>query len=208
MSDHSALYEKFGSSISPGETIFKEGDKGDQMFIIQSGKVRVSKMVGGGTHVLAVLDKGDFFGEMAIVNNVKRTATVTAVTQVELLCFNREGFISMINKNAKIALNIIDKLCKRLQNMNLQIQHFVKKDEKALIALNLLYSFTGVESAETPLYYDRTVKDISLNLMISLETVKKYFEVFEKDNILLVQGNQILLSDKEKLQNLVEPAGS
>lgn len=207
MSDQSALYQKFGSSINPGETVFKEGDEGDQMFIIQSGKVRVSKLVGGGEHVLAVLDKGEFFGEMAIVNNVKRTATVTAVTQVELLCFNREGFVSMINKNAKIALNIIDKLCKRLQNMNLQIQHFAKKDEKALIALNLLYAFTGAENAETPLYYDKTVEEISLTLMIPLETVKKHFGDFEKGNILLVQGNQILLSDKEKLESLVETVG-
>lgn len=204
MSDQTTLYQKFGSGVNPGEVIFKEGDEGDQMFIIQSGKFRVSKTVGGHEHILSVLGKGDFFGEMAIVNNVKRTATVTAVSKGELLCFNREGFVSMINKNTKIAMNIIDKLCRRLQNMNMQIQHLVKQDERALIALNLFYAFKGTGDLETPLSFEGTLEEISLNLMLPLETVGKYFSEFQGESIILVQGNQMLLSDIAKLEKIVE----
>ena len=206
MSDQTTLYQKFGNSVKPGEIIFKEGDEGNQMFIIQAGKFRVSKTVGGHEHILAVLGKGDFFGEMATVNNVKRTATVTAVSTGELLCFNREGFISMINKNTKIAMNIIDKLCRRLQNMNLQIQHLVKQDGPALIALNLFYAFRETGNLETPLSFQGTAEEISLNLMIPLETVKKTFLKFQEQSIILVQGNQMLLSDKDKLDKIVENA--
>ena len=154
--------------------------------------------------VNSVLGKGDFFGEMAIVNNVKRTATVTAVSKGELLCFNREGFVSMINKNTKIAMNIIDKLCRRLQNMNMQIQHLVKQDERALIALNLFYAFKGTGDLETPLSFEGTLEEISLNLMLPLETVGKYFSEFQGESIILVQGNQMLLSDIAKLEKIVE----
>ena len=60
MADDSSLYQKFGRTVDPGETIFEEGESGDQMFIIQNGKVRVSKKIGGREHILAVLGKGDF----------------------------------------------------------------------------------------------------------------------------------------------------
>jgi CRP-like cAMP-binding protein len=204
MAEESALYRKFGRSVSPGVTIFREGEEGDQMFVIQSGKVRVSKKISGREHILSVLGKGDFFGEMAIVNNVQRTATITAIDQVELLCFNREGFLNMINKNAKIALNIIDRLCRRLQNTNLQIQHLVKRNGRGLVALNLFYAFKGAGNEDEALFYDRTVEEISLNLELPLEKVKSFFDEFEEKKVISTSGNKIHLADKEKLEDIAE----
>ncbi len=204
MSEDSGLYQKFGQTVNSGQIIFRENDSGDQMFIIQKGNVRISKNISGRDHILAVLGKGDFFGEMAIVNNVKRTATVTAVAPTQLLCFNRAGFESMINKNPKIALNIIDKLCRRIQHMNLQAQHLAKRNARALTALNLSFAFKGEAREGQGLYYDRTVEDISLNLQIPLEKVKEYFEELEKDEIIKVAGNQIALSDVVKLNQVAE----
>ncbi len=204
MAEDSSLYQKFGRTLDPGETIFEEGESGDQMFIIQNGKVRVSKKIGGREHILAVLGKGDFFGEMAIVTNAMRAATVKAVTQVELLCFNRDGFISMINKNPKIALNIIDKLCRRVQNSNLQIQHLVKKNGRALVALNLYYAFKQEGREDALLDYDRTVEEISLNLELPLDTVKEFVQDFERQKVFRVTGNQISLENRDKLQKITE----
>ncbi|HUV06916.1 MAG TPA: Crp/Fnr family transcriptional regulator [Spirochaetia bacterium] len=204
MADDSALYQKFGNSVDPGQIIFKEGETGNQMYIIQEGRVRVSKKIGGREHILAVLGKSDFFGEMAIVTNVKRTATVSAIDDVKVLCFNREGFISMINKNPKIALNIIDKLCRRLQHSNMQIQHLVKRNARALVALNLYYAFKGENMANTVLYYDRTVEGVSLNLEIPLETVKSLFDDFQRENIIKIAGNQISVTDMNRLSEIVE----
>ena len=136
------LYDKFGTTIDENKVIFKEGEPGDKMYIIQEGSVRISKRIEGKEHILAVLVKGDFFGEMALVNHEPRAATATAGSTVKLLSFNREGFLGMIEKNGKIALNIIDKLCRRLNNANQQIQHLVKRNEKWLMAMNLNYLFT------------------------------------------------------------------
>jgi len=204
MAEDTGLYQKFGRSVDSGETIFEEGDTGDQMFIIQEGQVRVTKKIGGREHIYAVLGKGEFFGEMALVTNEKRTATVKAASSCKLLCFNREGFVNMINKNPKIALNIIDKLCRRLQNSNMQIQHLVKRNGKALVALKLYYTFKseGVENA--PLYYDRTLEDISLNLDLPRETVQSYLEDFVRLEVIRISGNKINLADMEKLNALTE----
>ena len=204
MADDSSLYQKFGRTVDPGETVFEEGESGDQMFIIQNGKVRVSKKIGGREHILAVLGKGDFFGEMAIVTNATRAATVKAVSQVELLCFNRDGFVSMINKNPKIALNIIDKLCRRVQNSNLQIQHLVKRNGRALVALNLYYAFKEEGRDNALLYYDRTIEEISLNLALPMDTVKDFVQDFERQKVIKVSGNQISLENRDNLQKLTE----
>ena len=204
MQDDSKLYQRFGRSVDPGEIVFAEGDTGDQMFIIQSGRVKVTKKIGGRDHVLSTLGKGEFFGEMAIVNNVKRTATISAVTRVQLLAFNREGFLSMVNKNAKIALNIIDKLCRRLQNMNVQIQQLVKKNSRGLVALNLSYAFSGEDEKAGVLYLDRTAEEIAYNLELPVDDVRALIGNFADLGILEIKANQITLRDPEKLTKLSE----
>src|SRR6056297_3257378 len=135
------LFEKYGQTVRDGTVIFEEGQSGDKMYIIQSGAVRITKTIDGRVHQLAELVKGDFFGEMAIVSNITRSATATASGTVEILSFDRQGFESMIGKNTKIAMNVIDKLSKRLQNSNAQIQQLVRKNERSIMALNLYNRF-------------------------------------------------------------------
>ncbi len=207
MAIDNTLFDKFGCFVDAGKPIFREGEDGEQMFIIQMGKVRISKNLGGKDHVLAVLEKGDFLGEMAIVNRVKRTATATALEKVQLLAFNREGFVSMINKNAKIALNIIDKLCQRLQNANLQIQHLVRKNGKGLVALNLYYAFQAVGWEAASLPYDRTVDDISLGLQMAMADVKNFLDGFQQSGMLRIESNSIDLVDRTKLDSIAEHFG-
>jgi CRP-like cAMP-binding protein len=134
---------------------------------------------------------------MAIVNNVRRTATVTAVTEVHLLAFNREGFLSMVTKNARIALNIIDKLCRRLQNMNTQIQHLVRKNARGLVALNLSYAFRS--AAGEVLHTDRAVEEIAENLQVPISDVRAVVDKLAADGVIAVQGNQIMLLDAARL---------
>ncbi len=207
MAGESDLFGKFGQTVEAGKIIFKEGEEGEQMYIIQSGKVKVARNIGGKEQVLAVMGKGDFFGEMAIVNKVKRTATISALDRVELLAFNREGFLNMINKNAKIALHIIDKLCRRLQNANLHIKHLARKNARGLVALNLVYTFQGAGLEHASLSYDRTVEEFSENLELAMDQVRNYFRDFERAGIIKVEVNKIQLSDYDKLNDLAERLG-
>lgn len=199
MSD-STLFNKFGRVVENGQLIFKEGEDGDQMYIIQEGAVRISKSIGGRDHVLAVLNKGDFFGEMAIVSRMKRTANATAVGEVHLLAFNREGFIQMVEKNAKIGLNIIDKLCKRLEQANQQIKILVKKDIKSLIAMNLYYSLQASGVDANNLYYDQITGNIAKNMEIPVKLVQDKFQDFVNEKIITVSGNKITINNVDKLK--------
>ena len=201
------LYDKYGLVIDSGKVLFQENESGNVMYIIQEGNVRISKMIDGKPHILAVLGKGDFFGEMAIVTRVKRSATATAVGTVKLLVFDRNGFVSMIEKNARIALNVIDKLCRRLQQANAQIHHLVKRNEKGLIALNLFYAFAerGMENAVLELH--KTSRDIALNLEIPQESALDFIHELDKSKVVLIVENSLRLVDKDALTELAESAG-
>jgi CRP/FNR family cyclic AMP-dependent transcriptional regulator len=135
------LISRYGRELEAGETVFKEGDSGDRMYIIQEGTMQVLKRFGKEESLLAELEKGDFFGEMALVSRIERTATVKAKVKSVLLEFDRQGFQGMIEKNAKIALNVIDKLCRRLQNANQQLASLSSGNDGKKLLLNLYWTF-------------------------------------------------------------------
>lgn len=201
------LLQRFTKSYAPGAVICREGEEGEEMYIIQKGKVRVSKRFADKVHVVSILEKGDFFGETAIVNRTRRTATVTAVDAVELLVFDREGLQNMITRNARIALSIIDKLCRRLQNAHLQIQHLVKRDAKGQIALHLRYLFQELPAGQTVVPFESTLDDVSLAFEMPMDDVRKIFAVLQQDGILGITAETISLLDREKLLRLTESLG-
>ena len=207
MSGETTLYDRFGFTFGANAVIFREGESGDQMYIIQKGKVRIAKRIGEREHTLAIMEKGDFFGEMAIVTRARRAATAIALDEVQVLAFNREGFLSMINKNAKIALNIIDRLCQRLQNSNQQIQRLVRRNARSLVALNLYYGFqaAGWGLGELPL--DRTVAELASNLELTLEVAREHLEGMQSDGVLKIQGNTLHLQDRARLEAVAEVQG-
>lgn len=201
------LYDKYGQNIDAGRVIFNEGEEGDRMYIIQEGTVRITRSIEGKEHVLADLGKGDFFGEMAIVSRIKRTATAVTLTPVQLLTFDRIGFQSMIEKNSKIAMNVIDKLCRRVEQANTQIQRLFQKNEQSLIALNLYYRFLEKPAEEQALALDRACKEIGMEVEAPGEKVREKIKELAEKGIVSISGNALRLKSKEKLSAIAEEAG-
>lgn len=193
------LFSKYGKTVDEGKVIFHEGEEGDRMYIIEEGTVRITKKISGKEYTLAVLPKGEFFGEMALVSRIKRSATATAADTVRLLEFDRQGFLGMIEKNAKIALNIIDKLSRRLQQANQQIQYLKQKDERGLVALHLRYAFTEAGLLSAALDKTKIAREVSMSLEIPIEKVMNYMKEFDNERIVRVDGNDLMLLDYERL---------
>ena len=108
-----------------GDVIFREGDLGTEMYIIQSGKIRIYKDIDGYDQTLTVLEKGDFFGEMAILEGLPRTATAEAEEDTELIRINSANFVAMIKANPEIAIRIMRKLSLRLRETTDQLQRLM-----------------------------------------------------------------------------------
>ena len=120
----------FGRTKEKGETIFHQGDPGDEMYIIQSGAVEVSKLRQGRKVVLTLLEKGDFFGEVALLDSKPRSAAVTAITRTRLLPLSRNTFLKRIAYNPDVVLRVLRAVSRRLDRMTETIRSLIDSDVK------------------------------------------------------------------------------
>jgi len=110
---------------SAGEWVFEEGSLGTEMYIIQEGQVEILKKVGEGEEdlrQLSVLERGDFFGEMALLEDLPRAAGVRALTEVKLLEINGSTFNKMLRDNPEIAVRMMRKLSRRLRETDAKLR--------------------------------------------------------------------------------------
>ncbi|NLJ46831.1 MAG: Crp/Fnr family transcriptional regulator [Treponema sp.] len=102
-----------------GESIFREGDPGDVMYVLLAGAVDLKKRVEGGETVLSTIDEpNEFFGEMALIDGRPRSASAVAVRDTKLLVVDRPAFEALIQSNGKFALKIIKVLSERIRCSN------------------------------------------------------------------------------------------
>ena len=122
------MFARFGKQIPAGTVLFSEGDKGEEMFIIQAGKVKISKKIRGVEKTLATLEKGEFFGEMSILNDKPRSASAETIEDCEMLVIDRKTFDVMLRSNVEIAIRFIKRLADRLREANDQMEALMIRD--------------------------------------------------------------------------------
>jgi CRP/FNR family transcriptional regulator, cyclic AMP receptor protein len=139
--------------VEAGTLVFRAGDEGDAMYLIESGRVQVS-VTGEGrkTVVLADLAQGDFFGEMAIIDGQRRSADATVSETARLAMLSREDFLSFIRNNPSVAIDMLSAIFSRLRRMDQMLQERVSRnvneeqDKRMTVAdraADLLASFGG-----------------------------------------------------------------
>jgi CRP-like cAMP-binding protein len=133
MTDSDKLFERFGREFPPGTVIFKEGDVGNEMYVIQSGKINITKSSRDQEKLLVTLGPGAFFGEMAIINNKPRSASAVVEESARLLVIGPKTFDAMIRGNAEIAVRMIKILAQRLQEADEQIENLMLKDHNSRV---------------------------------------------------------------------------
>ena len=118
--DEMAGLSKFRQSYRKSEVIFREGSTGSEMYLIHSGRVMLSVRQNETQEVpLVVLNPGDFFGEMALVDDSPRSATASAVEDdTELIIMDRARFLFMVRQQPEFALSLMHTLCRRLRDMD------------------------------------------------------------------------------------------
>ena len=116
-------FAKFLTHFKKGHVLFREGEDGEDMYIIQSGRVAIKKRVKEGDTTLATLEKGDFFGEMAILERMPRSATAEVAEDGDLIVISSETFGDMIKANPEIAVRMLRKQSIRLRETNKQLEH-------------------------------------------------------------------------------------
>jgi CRP/FNR family cyclic AMP-dependent transcriptional regulator len=118
--DEAAALPKFRQKYRKSEVIFEEGSIGSEMYLIHSGRVLLSVRQNETQQVpLVVLNPGDFFGEMALVDDSPRSATASAVDDdTQLIIIDRARFLFMVRQQPEFALSLMHTLCRRLRDMD------------------------------------------------------------------------------------------
>jgi CRP-like cAMP-binding protein len=110
-----------GKVYADGEVIIRQGDQGDCMYVVQDGYVEVVKEIEGLDSQLAVLGKGEFFGEMAVFEHEVRTATVRALGTARILTIDQKNFIRRIHEDPSLAYRLVQIMSSRIRNLGNQV---------------------------------------------------------------------------------------
>lgn len=118
--NESAALPKFRQRYRKSQVIFEQGSTGSEMYLIHSGRVLLSVRRNKGKQVpLVVLNPGDFFGEMTLVDDSPRSTSASAVDDdTELIVVDRARFLFMVRQQPEFALSLMHTLCRRLRDMN------------------------------------------------------------------------------------------
>ncbi|MBQ0052004.1 MAG: Crp/Fnr family transcriptional regulator [Treponema sp.] len=127
-------FKRFQKTFEDGEVIITEFENGDSFYLIQSGNVQLTKCANDTNKNLDILKPGEFFGEMAILDNSPRSATCVASGRVECLEFNKANFEILITGNPQLALILLKLFCKRIYDQKRRLKILVINDPQARLA--------------------------------------------------------------------------
>ncbi len=127
--------------VPRGTELFRAGDKGDAMYLIESGRVCISVHDADGNEVtLAELARGDFFGEMAIIDGAPRSAHATVVEDARFAVLSREDFLSFIHDTPDVALEMLSAITHRLRHTDNLLRQRVSRNVNEEAAARLTFA--------------------------------------------------------------------
>ncbi len=208
MSTEQEIFERCGRSYNPGDIIFREGDVGNEMFIIQSGKVKITKQLKDGVEkTLVILGAGDFFGEMAVIDKDVRSANAISLEASRLIALDEEVFEMHMQTNPKIVKKILKNLTSRLREANQQIANLMIKDANRLVA-NTILLVVHKHGEEGPggisLNINFTVSELSKMCGLELPKTREIVDRLQKARVITMNGEAIQVTSLASLEQFIK----
>ncbi len=209
MATSAETFEKFAKVFKPGEVIFKSGDPGEHMFIIQAGKVEAYLSSPKGDQSLAFFGPGDFFGEMAIIEKAPRSANARAAEETRLILLDERTFDLHVQSNPAIVRKILKNMSNRLRDTNKKLENLLIKDINRRIASRIQLQATqhGVKgpagiSFDIPFGEMELAKDVGL--VDEMGKVREVIEKLKAGKIIDMQGGKIVVLSLESLEKFIQ----
>ena len=200
-------FERFAKTYEPGQVIISEYEPGDCFYLIQSGNVQLVKCVNGTSKNLDILKPGEFFGEMAILDNSPRSATCMAVGNVKCLEFNKENFELLITGNPQMALLLLKLFCKRIYDQKRRYRILVVKDLQARIAdvFLMLDEMNPVSNeAEKQRRFNVTISDIAHWAGLSSDVTRDEVSKMVSQRKIEIYDNYIIVNNILDMKRLYD----
>ena len=200
MSAEDALFQRFGKEFPKSTVLFREGETGKEMYVLQSGRVVITKKVRDEEKTLAVLGPGEFFGEMALISNKPRNATATVAEPARLLVIDPKTFEGMIRGNSEIAVRMIKKLAERLSEADAQIETLLLGDPGSRVVHQLLAACqTRGRAVEEGVEIDVQLRELARATGVGEPGVRSLLERLERAGLLERSGDRLTVRDTARL---------
>ncbi len=177
-----------------GYSIIVEGQSGDAFYMVESGMLKVTRQHRDGrVKIINLLTTGDVFGEMALLDDVPRSATVVTMEPVSLLVLNKRDFIHLITDTSELALKIISTLSQRLRNSDAQIRElsFGTKDNRIASLFERLQTRFGEPDARgIRIPFHLSQQDLADMSATRRETICRYIANLKNHGRLIQDENQ------------------
>ncbi len=191
--------------LSRGEVLFREGDEGDQLYVVTEGKVKLGRTSADGReNLLAILGPGQMFGELSLFDPGPRSATVTAVTDCTLQSLSHDELGRWLDGRPEVARGLLSQLAGRLRRANDVVADLVFSDVPGRVAkalLDLSSRFGRVADDGVHVHHDLTQEELAQLVGASRETVNKALADFASRGWLRLEGRSVVLIDIDRLKH-------
>lgn len=198
--------EQIGSrkSYQKNEVVLLEEEAGTALFVIVNGKVKVSRASNDGREViLTILADSDFFGEMAILDGLTRSATCTAIDDSELFLIQRNDFLNLLREYPEISIALLQELTSRLRVADMKIKALSLKDAEgkvATVVLQLADDIGKIKQGKVELEKLPLQQDLANMAGTSRETISRTLHAFAKKGLIELEGSKLRILDYEKFK--------
>jgi len=185
-----------------GEVIVHKGDPGDTLFVILQGQVKIVLPAESGEEaLLAVLDEGEFFGELSLIDGEPRSATIVASEPTETLVLHREGFLQVLSGSPDLAMHMLRALSRRLREADEFVEDAVFLDVPGRLAKKLLqlakspdeggYGRPGLGG--TMIGLRLTQQELATMVGATRESVNKHLRAYRARGIIDIEHQHIII---------------
>lgn len=199
------FFERFGVEYSPNEIIFCEYEPGNEFYFIQTGSVRIVKMINSMEKTIDVLEVGDVFGEMSILEEQPRSASAIAMTHVKLLKFHRDNFDALLQGNPQLAYKLLVIFSKRIYDAKRRLMILLLDDPqlKVMDVLNMLAEQSPQLDLQTEISLNVTPQQVASWAGMPETEVQKLLTNFVKLNKIELFGERIVVKNIRDFQRIV-----
>ncbi len=192
-----------------GEVIFNQGDSADLLYIIVAGTVRISIASEDGREKdIALLQPGECFGEMALLDGSDRSATATAMEASDTLTLLRQDFFEFIGQHPEVIADTTSLLTRRLRHVNQMVGDMAFFNAPTRIAKHLLElaaTYAGVADWQHPVEIPLGQDELARLVGTTRETISRVLNSYRRLGILTISHRRITIVDREALEQVASP---
>jgi CRP-like cAMP-binding protein len=188
--------------------IFRQGDPGSSMMAVLSGRVRICSYSAEGKEVtLNIVRKGEFFGEIALLDGKTRTAEAVALEPTDLLVLERRHFLPWLEAHPTVCLRMFNVLCDRLRRTSTQLEDTLFLEVPCRLArclVRLATAFGVVEKGGTRIDVKLSQQQLGTLVGITRESTNKHLNEWQRDGLITVSSGSVTIRDLEGLRELAD----